>query len=69
MTSEEAKISYLKFVFPWATFGSSFFDVRLKTEQRQFKENSTIAINKNGIFIIDRETRVCTNYLKYFKIN
>lgn len=58
MTSEEAKINYLKFVFPWSTFGSSFFDVRLSSNEPRFPENVTIAINKNGIFFLDRETRV-----------
>ncbi|KAG8241439.1 Unconventional myosin-VIIa [Homalodisca vitripennis] len=56
MTSEDAKINYLRFVFPWSTFGSSFFDVKQTTEKR-FPENITIAINKNGIFILDRQTR------------
>lgn len=60
MTAEDAKINYLKIVFPWSTFGSAFFDVKQNSEPR-FPENLTIAINKNGVFVLDGLNKV--NYL------
>lgn len=57
MTAEDAKINYLKLVFPWSTFGSAFFDVKQYSEPR-FPENLTIAINKNGVFVLDGLNKV-----------
>lgn len=57
MTAEDAKINYLKLVFPWSTFGSAFFDVKQNSEPR-FTENVTIAINKNGVFVLDGLNKV-----------
>uniref|UniRef100_A0A1B6CYN1 FERM domain-containing protein n=2 Tax=Clastoptera arizonana TaxID=38151 RepID=A0A1B6CYN1_9HEMI len=57
LSSEDAKIEFLKFVFPWSTFGSAFFDVKQMTDQQRFPEDITLAINKNGVFILDSQTR------------
>ncbi|XP_019860107.1 PREDICTED: unconventional myosin-VIIa-like [Amphimedon queenslandica] len=51
-SSEEAKISFLKYVSRWETFGSTFFEVRQITEPR-LPEILLIGLNKNGVMLID----------------
>ncbi|XP_019863708.1 PREDICTED: unconventional myosin-VIIa-like [Amphimedon queenslandica] len=51
-SSEEAKISFLKYVSRWDTFGSAFFEVRQTTEPR-LPEILLIGLNKNGVMLID----------------
>ena len=45
--AEDAKISFLKIIGRWPTFGSAFFEVKQTTEPK-FPEQLLIAINKNG---------------------
>jgi len=56
MSREEAKLTFLKHIFKWPTFGSAFFDVRQTTEPN-YPENLVIAINKNGVTIIDPKNK------------
>ncbi|XP_019851103.1 PREDICTED: unconventional myosin-VIIa-like [Amphimedon queenslandica] len=51
-SSEEAKISFLKYVNRWETFGSTFFEVRQTTEPH-LPEILLIGLNKNGVMLID----------------
>ena len=55
-TIEDSKISFLKIIARWATFGSAFFEVRQTTEPK-FPEQLLIAINKNGVNLIDPATK------------
>jgi myosin-7 len=48
----EAKVSFLKIIQRWPTFGSAFFDVKQTTEPK-FPDNLLVAINKNGVNLID----------------
>lgn len=58
MASDEAKIEFLKFAFSWSTFGSAFFDVKQTTAKDRFPEEITVAINKNGVIILDKKSKV-----------
>ncbi|XP_029107068.1 unconventional myosin-VIIa-like [Scleropages formosus] len=53
---EEAKLTFLKIIFKWPTFGSAFFEVKQNTEP-SFPETLLIAINKHGISLIDPRTK------------
>ncbi|XP_078514637.1 unconventional myosin-VIIa [Lissotriton helveticus] len=55
-TREEAKLSFLKIIFKWPTFGSAFFEVKQTTEPN-FPEILLIAINKHGVSLIDPKTK------------
>ncbi|XP_065841115.1 myosin-VIIa-like [Oscarella lobularis] len=52
----EAKISFLRVISRFPTFGSAFFEVKQTTESK-FPEILLIAINKNGVNLIDLETK------------
>ena len=54
---EDAKVGFLKYVSRWQTFGSAFFEVKQTTEPK-FPEVLLIAINKNGVMLIDPHTKV-----------
>ncbi|KAE8294893.1 Unconventional myosin-VIIa [Larimichthys crocea] len=59
---EEAKLFFLKIIYKWQTFGSAFFEVKQTTEPN-FPEILLIAINKNGVSLIDPKTKdVLTTY-------
>ncbi|XP_048839226.1 unconventional myosin-VIIa-like isoform X2 [Brienomyrus brachyistius] len=55
-SKEEAKLTFLKIIYKWPTFGSAFFEVKQTTEPG-FPEILLIAINKHGISLIDPKTK------------
>ncbi|XP_033955036.1 unconventional myosin-VIIa-like [Pseudochaenichthys georgianus] len=55
-SQEEAKLSFLKIIFKWTTFGSAFFEVK-QTTDLNYPETLLIAINKHGVSLIDPETK------------
>uniref|UniRef100_A0A6Q2Y5E5 Myosin VIIAb n=1 Tax=Esox lucius TaxID=8010 RepID=A0A6Q2Y5E5_ESOLU len=55
-TREEAKLSFLKVIFKWPTFGSAFFEVKQTTDPN-FPETLLIAINKHGVSLIDPKSK------------
>lgn len=58
MSAEDAKITFLKIIYRWPTFGSAFFEVKQTTEPN-YPELLLIAINKHGISLIHPQTKVC----------
>jgi len=57
MSPEDAKITFLKVIYRWPTFGSAFFEVKQTTEP-SYPEMLLIAINKHGVSLIDLITKV-----------
>ncbi|XP_077447744.1 unconventional myosin-VIIa-like isoform X2 [Stigmatopora argus] len=55
-TREEAKLSFLKIIYKWATFGSAFFEVKQTTDPN-YPESVLIAINKHGVSLIELKTK------------
>ena len=53
----EAKTEFLKETYKLPTFGSTFFEVKQSTDQN-YPELILVAINKNGVSLIDRQTKV-----------
>uniref|UniRef100_UPI00358E9D69 unconventional myosin-VIIa n=1 Tax=Myxine glutinosa TaxID=7769 RepID=UPI00358E9D69 len=53
---DQAKLSFLKLIYRWPTFGSAFFEVKQTTEA-SFPEMLTIAINRNGVSLIDPKSK------------
>lgn len=53
---EEAKVEFLKIIYKWPTFGSAFFEVKQTTEPN-YPEILLIAINKNGVNLINPQTK------------
>nr|XP_039263325.1 unconventional myosin-VIIa-like [Styela clava] len=62
MSKNDARISFLKIVSRWPTFGSSFFEVK-QTTGRAYPENLLIAINNKGVSLIDK---ISKNILRTF---
>ncbi|KAG9433649.1 myosin-VIIa isoform X3 [Apis mellifera carnica] len=56
MSPEDAKITFLKIVYRWPTFGSAFFEVKQSTEPN-YPELLLIAINKHGVSLIHPQTK------------
>ena len=56
ISSEDAKVEFLKEVFKLPTFGCTFFEVKQSTDQN-YPELLLIAIGKQGVSLIDRETK------------
>ncbi|XP_066251283.1 myosin-VIIa-like isoform X2 [Euwallacea similis] len=56
LTSEQAKEAFLKAIYNWPTFGSTFFEVKQTTEP-SYPEIVIIAINKKGVNIIHPQTK------------
>ncbi|OQV23320.1 Myosin-VIIa [Hypsibius exemplaris] len=56
LTEDEAKVAFLKYIYKWATFGSAFFEVRQTTDSN-YPERLLLAINKNGVNLIDPTTK------------
>ena len=57
MSSDEAKVEFLKVIYKWPTFGSEFFEVKQTTEPN-YPEILLIAINKHGVNLIHPSTKV-----------
>ncbi|KAG8260887.1 Unconventional myosin-VIIa [Homalodisca vitripennis] len=57
MSPEDAKITFLKVIYRWPTFGSAFFEVKQTTEPN-YPEMLLIAINKHGVSLIHPQTKV-----------
>ncbi|KAK9510245.1 hypothetical protein O3M35_005070 [Rhynocoris fuscipes] len=56
MSPEDAKITFLKIIYRWPTFGSAFFEVKQTTEPN-YPELLLIAINKHGVSLIHPQTK------------
>lgn len=61
MNPEDAKITFLKIIYRWPTFGSAFFEIKQTTEPN-YPEMLLIAINKHGVSLIHPQTKVRINY-------
>uniref|UniRef100_A0A0A9Z3B2 Myosin-VIIa n=2 Tax=Lygus hesperus TaxID=30085 RepID=A0A0A9Z3B2_LYGHE len=57
MSPEDAKVTFLKVIYRWPTFGSAFFEVKQTTEPN-YPEMLLIAINKHGVSLIHPQTRI-----------
>ncbi|XP_046908085.1 unconventional myosin-VIIa-like [Hypomesus transpacificus] len=67
-TREEAKLSFLKMVFRWQTFGSAFFEVKQTTDPN-YPEILLIAINKHGVSLIDPRSKDILTTHSFTKIS
>ena len=56
ISQEDAKVEFLKEIFKLPTFGCTFFEVKQSTDQN-YPELLLIAIGKQGVSLIDRETK------------
>ncbi|XP_014247796.1 myosin-VIIa isoform X2 [Cimex lectularius] len=56
MNPEDAKITFLKIIYRWPTFGSAFFEVKQTTEPN-YPELLLIAINKHGVSLIHPQSK------------
>ncbi|GMT32791.1 hypothetical protein PFISCL1PPCAC_24088, partial [Pristionchus fissidentatus] len=56
MSTEEAKIAFLQKVSRWQTYGSAFFMVKQSSDPG-LPEKLQIAINRNGLFLYNAETK------------
>jgi myosin-7 len=63
ITMEQAKLRFLKIIYEWPTFGSTFFEVKQTTEPT-YPDIILIGINKQGVNILHPQTKVC-NQLRY----
>lgn len=68
MSSEEAKVEFLRIIYKWPTFGSAFFEVKQTTEPN-YPEILLIAINKHGVNLIHPSTKVLADLLFYFQLS
>ena len=57
MSQDDAKLEFLKETFKLPTFGSTFFEVKQSTD-KSYPELLLIAINKQGVSLIHRQTKV-----------
>lgn len=65
MTPEDAKITFLKVIYRWPTFGSAFFEVKQTTEPN-YPELLLIAINKHGVSLIHPQSKVRISFPFFF---
>uniref|UniRef100_A0A3P9BU66 Myosin VIIBb n=1 Tax=Maylandia zebra TaxID=106582 RepID=A0A3P9BU66_9CICH len=69
ITVDEAKIDFLKIISSWPTFGCAFFEVK-QTCESSYPAILLIGINKQGVRLVDPETKVCsiksTIYLYFY---
>lgn len=66
--TEDAKISFLRIIARWPTFGSAFFEVKQITEPK-FPEKLLIGINKAGVNLIDMDTKEALATYPFTKIS
>uniref|UniRef100_A0A3Q2CVW0 Myosin VIIAb n=1 Tax=Cyprinodon variegatus TaxID=28743 RepID=A0A3Q2CVW0_CYPVA len=64
-TAADAKLSFLKIIYKWSTFGSAFFEVKQTTDPN-YPETLLIAINKHGVSLIDPKSKVRTDLTALF---
>ncbi|KAM9378838.1 unconventional myosin-VIIb [Phaethornis superciliosus] len=67
-TVDEAKIAFLKMIHRWPTFGSAFFEVK-QTSEPNFPEIVLIAINKQGVSLINQKTKDILTVYPFNKIS
>jgi len=65
---DASKIAFLKIISRWPTFGSAFFEVKQSTEP-SLPTELLIAINKNGVNLIDTRTKECLATHPFTKIS
>ncbi|XP_034033568.1 unconventional myosin-VIIa [Thalassophryne amazonica] len=53
---EDAKLSFLRIIYKWPTFGSAFFEVKQSSDPN-YPESLLIAINKHGVSLIDPKSK------------
>ncbi|XP_060079316.1 myosin-VIIa-like [Ylistrum balloti] len=53
---DDPKVEFLKIIYKWPTFGSAFFEVKQATEPT-YPDTLLIAINKNGVNLINQQTK------------
>ena len=68
MDQEEAKTEFLKETSKLPTFGSTFFEVKQSTDQN-YPELVLVAINKNGVSLIHRQTKEILTTFPFSKIS
>ncbi|KAJ0065199.1 hypothetical protein NL108_006548 [Boleophthalmus pectinirostris] len=56
VTVDDAKVTFLKMVYRWPTFGCAFFEVK-QTSEPNFPDIVRIAISKQGLTIIHPKTK------------
>ncbi|XP_059488702.1 myosin-VIIa-like isoform X2 [Neocloeon triangulifer] len=56
LSKEDAKTAVLKILYQWPTFGSAFFEVK-QTSEPGYPEIIIVAINKNGISLINPQNK------------
>jgi myosin-7 len=56
LSSDDAKINFLKIIYRWPTFGSAFFEVKQTTDP-SYPEMLLIAINKQGVSLIHPQSK------------
>lgn len=60
-SKEDAKLSFLKIIYRWPTFGSAFFEIVQHTDAN-LPENLIVAVNKAGVNLIDQWEWVLTAF-------
>ncbi|KAK1786290.1 hypothetical protein P4O66_017991, partial [Electrophorus voltai] len=67
ITVDEAKVSFLKTISQWPTFGCAFFEVK-QTSDRSYPSIIMISISKQGVSIIDPKTKEVLDMHPFSKI-
>ena len=67
LDQNDAKTEFLRETSKLPTFGSTFFEVKQSTDQN-YPELLLVAINKNGVSLVDRQTKVGIPHNKISKI-
>ncbi|XP_030648187.1 unconventional myosin-VIIa-like [Chanos chanos] len=67
-SAEDAKLMFLNIISLWPTFGSAFFEVKQSTEP-SLPEDLLIAINKNGVILIDASNKEILTTYPFTKIS
>ncbi|KAL6047905.1 hypothetical protein STEG23_016344 [Scotinomys teguina] len=67
-TEAEAKVDFLKWIYRWPTFGSSFFEVK-QTSEPSYPDILLIAINRHGLLLIHPKTKELLTTYPFTKIS